>query len=122
MLHPRERVVLSTLLPGGGPPLDLGVLEAGFEDFYAEFERTAVPTLRRGFKLALFVALWVAPCLIGRLPPLTRHDRRTRERALAALGASRSYLLRQMLSLLKSVVALSYGADRRVREAIGVRS
>lgn len=122
MLNPRERVVLETLLPSATEPTLPGIFDAGFEVFYADFERTAVPALRRGFKLALVVAIWIAPCLIGRLPPLTRHDPPTRARALAALGTSRSYLLRQMLVLLKSVAALSYGADRRVRDSIGVRS
>ena len=67
----------------------------------------------------LFVAIWVAPALIGRIPPITLYGRATRERALEALGRSRLYPLRQLLGLLKLTVALCYGADPEVRQAIG---
>jgi hypothetical protein len=57
--------------------------------------------------------------LIGRLPPLGRHDRPTRERALAALGASRVPLLHQLVVVLKTVASLAYGADPMLRQAVG---
>jgi len=120
MLSQRARVVLDTLLPSDAhPALKYGVLDAGFEAFWSDFERSALPSWRWGFHAALFVATWIAPLLIHRLPPLTRHDRRTRERALAAMETSESYFLRQMLALLKTTVCFGYGADRDVRDAIG---
>ena len=79
----------------------------------------AVPSLRWGFRAALFAAIWVAPLLIRRFPPLRLHDRPARERALAAMGTSRFYIIRQMLRLLKTIVCFGYGADRNVRDAIG---
>ena len=118
-LSARSRAVLDTLIPSGDPNLKRGALEAGFKDFYREFEATAIPSMRWGFRAALFIAAWVAPLLIGRLPPITLHDRETREAALAALGSSRIYLLRQILLLLKAVTAFSYGADPAVRAALG---
>lgn len=115
-----ERTVLDTLLPSGAHPgMTLGLFDAGFDEFYADFQRSAALSMRLGFKTALFAALWAAPLLIGRLPPLTRHDRETRERALEALGRSRVYVLRQMLLLLKAVACLCYGAHPRVRETLG---
>lgn len=118
MLSPSARAVLDALLPSGGP-LGPGLLEAGFEEFYEDFERNAVPSLRRGFKAALWAALWISPLLIRRLPPLTRLEPEAREQALEAMGRSRLYLLRQMLLLLKAVSCFCYGADSRVREALG---
>jgi hypothetical protein len=61
----------------------------------------------------------LAPVLIGRMPPLGRHDRPTREQALAALGASRVPLLRQLFLTLKTVTSLAYGADPVVRRSVG---
>ena len=120
MLSPRARIVLDTLLPSHAHPLiSNGLFDAGFDAFYDDFARSASPALRRGFRFALFTAIWVSPLLIGRIPPLTRYPRETRERALLALDASRFYVLRQMMLILKTVVCLCYGANREVRDAIG---
>ncbi len=120
MLDSRTRLVLDTLLPSHAhPTLTTGLLEAGFDEFWSVFQRTAPATPRRAFRAAVLAATWLAPVLIGRLPPLDRYDRPTRERALAALGASRVPLLRQLMLVLKTVASLAYGADPTVRRAIG---
>jgi len=120
MLRPRHRAVFEALLPGQAHPLlRLGVLDTGFEGFYDDFARSAPRTLRWGLRASLAAAAWLAPALIGRLPPITRLEPEARERALKALGGSRSYPLRQTLLLLKMAAALCYGADRRVRDAVG---
>ena len=112
--------MVDTLLPEGVQPApSRGALEAGWEEFHRAFERQAVGRLRLGLRAALFVAIWVAPVLIGRVPPITLYGRETRERALEALQRSRLYALRQLLGLLKLTVALCYGADPEVRQAIG---
>lgn len=120
MLTPRQRAVVDALLPSGAHPTLPGALEAGFEAFHAEFERTASPRLRWGFKAALWIAAWLSPLLIGRLPPLSRLEQEARENALEALGRSRFYLLRQALLLLKATVCFGYGANPKVRRALGI--
>ena len=120
MLSKRARVVLDTLLPSEAhPALKAGVFDTDFDVFWLDVERTALPAWRWGFHAALWAATWIAPLLILRLPPLTQHERQTRERALAAMETSRIYFLRQLLGLLKTVVCFGYGADRDVRAAIG---
>ena len=119
MLCRNSRAVLETLLPAGAHPDLPGLFETGFEEFYRDFEKTAARPMRLGFKAALFVGAWVSPLLILKLPPLARLDADARERALEALGNSRFYLLRQMMLLLKAVASFGYGADRRVRDAVG---
>jgi hypothetical protein len=120
MLGKPSRIILDTLLPAAAHPvLKTGILEAGFEEFWSEVERTALPGWRWGLKAALFAANWVSPMLIGRLPPLAMHDRPTRERALAAMETSRFSFMRQMMVLLKTIVSLCYGANRDVRATIG---
>ena len=120
MLSEHSRIILDTLLPSGAhPTLKYGVFDTDFEAFWSDFERTALPSLRLGFGAALFTAIWIAPLLIRRPPPLTLYDRPTRERALTAMESSRVYLLRQTMVLLKTTVCFCYGADRNVRDAIG---
>lgn len=120
MLSPRERCVLDTLLPSGAhPTLKLGLFDAGFDEFHGDFQANGLWIMRLGFKAALFSGAWIAPLLIGRLPPITLHDRPTREAALEALGSCRVYHLRQLLLVLKAVSAFCYGANRDVRDAIG---
>jgi len=120
MLSENSRIVLDTLLPSGAhPTLTYGVFNTGFDAFWAEFEHTALPSLRWGFRAALFAATWIAPLLILRPPPLTLYDRPTRERALAAMASSNVYLLRQLFVVLKTTVGFCYGADPNVRDAIG---
>jgi hypothetical protein len=113
-------LLLDTLLPSQAhPELSAGIWETGFNEFWQTFERTAPPGARLTFRAALWTGTWVAPLLIRRLPPLSRHNRPTRERALVALGASRVALLRQMLAMLKLITGFCYGADPGVRAAIG---
>ena len=116
----RSRVVLETLLPDGAHPiLSKGLAGAGFEEFYEGFERRAGRKLLFSFRLSLFVAIWIAPLLIGRIPPITLYGRPTRERALMRFFESRITLFRQIALTMKLVLALCYGADPDVREAIG---
>jgi hypothetical protein len=112
MLQRNSRLVLDTLLPALAGSRD-------FDQFWADFERTSVPAWRWSFRAAVFAANWIAPLLIHRMPPLARYDRPTREQMLAALGASRSPTMRQMLATLKTLVSLYHGADPVVRAAIG---
>ncbi len=120
MLSRREHAVLDTLLPSGASEeLPWGVKDLDFDAFYREFERTALFPMRAGFRLALFFAIWIAPLLALRIPPITLYRRETREAILMGLYNSRYNLLRQMIFLLKATVCFAYGADPRVRNAVG---
>jgi hypothetical protein len=115
-----DRSVIDTLLPqGANPRLPLGLLESGFERFWAESNADLAPTLRLAFRFGLFTAAWVAPVLVHRLPPLGRLSASDRERALTAMEQSRLVVLRQLVRILKTVAALHYGAHPDVRKAIG---
>jgi hypothetical protein len=120
MLDAESRLVLNTLLPPEAhPKLPSGVMQAGFDVFWQDFERTALPRLRWSVRAALFAAAWIAPLLIGRLPPLSRHSQPVREEALDAMGVSRLPLVRQVFALLKTIASLCYGANPAVRAALG---
>ena len=119
-LNAQDRAVLTTLLPSGAPrDLPFGIFDAGFEAFHEDFTRTAGLPLRFGFGAALFAAAWLAPLLVGLLPPITWYDRPNRERVLSAMAGSRFYVLRQAMLVLKAVSCFGYGADTAVRDAVG---
>jgi hypothetical protein len=105
-------------LDGAEPPLP-GVLDTDFGEFLRSFEATAHPRLRLGFRAGSFAAVWIAPVLIRRVPPITRLSPAARERALEALSKTRIYPLRQLYGALRLTVALGYAGDERVRRAVG---
>lgn len=118
-----DRAVLEALLPGGvNPILPLGVMESGFEAFLDEFEALGAIELRRVFRIGLVGAGWIAPLLVGRLPPLSRLSPAARERSLAAMETSEVTLLRQLVRVLKTVVGLHYGSLPAVRRSVGYHS
>ena len=120
MLKSRHRAVLDALLPSGASAdFPDGAFDSGFDAFYAEFQRDAPLSMRLAFSAALETACWLAPALISRRPPLSRLPREDAERSLEALGKSRSYLLRQQLLLLKTVLALHFGGLPKTRRAVG---
>jgi hypothetical protein len=120
MLTKRDRIVLDTILPSKAhPTLPLGIFDAGFDEWYQDFQKNAVFPMRIGFWAALFIAVWIAPLLIFRIPPISLYERPTRERILLALYNSRFYGLRQMFLLLKANLSFCYGANMQVRDAIG---
>ena len=111
--------MIDTLLPSATDPrLPLGALESGFERFLDEFEARAAPQLRSAFRWALVAAIWIAPLLIRRLPPIGRLTPSERAAALRAMERSNVVAVRQLFRVLKTVVALHYGAVPEVRLAI----
>lgn len=119
-LSPNGRAVLETLLPADANPLlPTGVISTGIEDFLDEFARASPEHLRRALRVGLFAGAWIAPLLVRRVPPITRLKEADRERALAAMAESRVPELRQLISVLKTVISLHYGGLQSVREAIG---
>ena len=120
MLTPNARIVLDTLLPSNAhPKLKRGIFDAGFDAWYRDEFSHAIFSMKLGFWAGLFIAIWIAPLLIGRIPPISLYKRETRERALNALYNSKVYVFRQMFLLLKATASFCYGADPEVRKVIG---
>ena len=119
-LSGEAQAVIDTLLPASSDPrLPLGALDSGFEEFLAEFEASAAPQLRAAFRWAVVVATWIAPLMVRRVPPLSRLAVPERTRALRAMETSDVAAFRQLVRVIKTVVALHYGALPEVRRSIG---
>lgn len=116
-MTPRERAVVDALVPPGGALP--GALESGFEAFEERFRAEAPLMMGLGWRAALFAAAWLSPVLAGRLPPLDRLPEADRAGALATLGRSRVYLVRQCFLLLKAVVGMGWASGKAVRVAVG---
>lgn len=120
ILSRSEAAVWEALLPAGAHPDLPGISLREFERFLKEFRARAPTPLRLALRAALWTAVWVAPLLCGRLRPFLFMTVEERGLALAAMGRSRFYLIRQMLLVLKLVAGLHYGADPRVRKILGI--
>ena len=94
-------------------------MQTGLESTLEQIATDGPADLLRGFGVALIAVAWVSPLLIGRPGTFARLGAADRERALEAMARSRVTPLRQLLRLLKTVVALHYGALPEVRRAIG---
>jgi hypothetical protein len=120
MLNHRARAVIDTLIPDDAhPQLKHGALKLGYAQYYEQWRKEAVFAMVFGFRFALFLAIWVAPLLIRKIPPITLYDRETRERIILALYTSKLYLFRQMFLLLKATILFHYAAQPEVRDAVG---
>jgi hypothetical protein len=115
-----DLAVLDALLPARAHPvLTAGIAETSFGTFLDDFEKASPRHLLRAFRIGLLAAGWLSPVLVRRAPPITRLSEPERERALGAMEASRVPELRQLVSVLKTVVSLHYGALPAVRGSIG---
>jgi hypothetical protein len=76
--------------------------------------------------LGLRVAVWVialAPLfVIHRAATIHGLEPAARERVVTALSASRSYVLRSLVMMLKTFGAMLYAGDDRVRERLGLHA
>ncbi|MBX7149165.1 hypothetical protein K1X76_08760 [bacterium] len=119
-LTKRQKLVLETLLPSTpDEKLKPGIEDVAFGNFYKNFEQTSIWQFRFTFKLALFIAIWIAPLLRRKIPPISLYDAPERTEILYALYKAPINLFRQLMIMLKLVSSLAYAPDSRVREALG---
>lgn len=94
---------------------DASLLESGLDHL-----RGSMPGIQR---VALRFAVWLV-CVLGplslrRLPPFTRLSVDERDRALAHLGGSDNFVVREMVVLIKLVAALVRELSPAFRRALG---
>ncbi len=119
-LSKSQKLVLETLLPSTpGEKLSVGIHDVAFTNFYKNFQQTAIWQMRLTFKVALFVAIWLAPLLARKIPPISLYNESDRTKILEALYKAPFNLFRQLVVMLKLTVSLAYAPDSRVREVLG---
>jgi len=115
------RSALAALIPAGANRrFPLGALETGAlklgEDMLAQSPLLAA----LGVRAAIWVAYLFPLFVVGKLKTLSGLSPDEQDRYLNRLYDHPLYLIRQTILLLKSVACLSYLADDRVREALGM--
>lgn len=113
------RAMVRSALPAP-PDLDEDVDDASLLEDGLEHLRRRMPGIQR---IALRFAVWLV-CVLGplslrRAPPFTRLSADDRDRALARLGASDSFVVREMVALIKLVAALVRELSPAFRRALG---
>ncbi|MDP7113793.1 MAG: hypothetical protein QGH45_17625 [Myxococcota bacterium] len=113
------RAMVRASLPAT-PALDAGEDDTATLEHGLDQLRSAMPWIQG---VALRFAVWLV-CLLGplglrKLPPFTRLSAHDRDRALARLGASDLFVVREMVVLIKLVAALVRELSPSFRLALG---
>lgn len=82
--------------------------------------RGSMPGIQRiALRFAVWLVTLLGPLCLRRLPPFTRLSGEERDRALTRLGASDSFVVREMVVLIKLVAALVRELSPAYRRALG---
>jgi hypothetical protein len=113
--------VFAAILPSGAHDrLSLGAADLPLSGFVDDLFRAAPLETRLGVRAALWVVMLIGPLVLGRLGLFTGLSPDEQAEALARLGRSDLYALREIPSLLKMMACLAYGAFPGVRAQIGL--
>jgi len=79
-----------------------------------------MPSLQRlALRFAVWLLAWIGPLFVGRLPTFCRLSPDDRDRVLVRMGGSDSYLVREMVVLIKLVSGLVLELDPAFGKALG---
>lgn len=108
--------------PAGEEGEGTAVPEPGGRDLERQLEelRRGLPGLQRlGLRFAVALVIALGPRAVGSWRPFCRLSLEQRGRALATLGASDRFVVREMAVLLKMMVAMARELDPAFRQALG---
>jgi len=111
--------LLGAMIPGeqlAGLP---GLAAIEQQPFWALFEQAAPPLVRLGLRAAVWVlTCWAPLLLLGRLRLFGSLAPADADELLLRAARSRSYLLRQLVTLLKVLACFAYFHDPEVRQRV----
>ena len=102
--------------PAGRLP---GLAELDTTSFWADLDQAAPPLLRLGLRVAVWALTWMPLVLVGRLCTFPRLSPDAQDQLLSRAAASRWYLLRQLVTLLKALACFAYFREPAVRARFG---
>lgn len=114
-------VVFDAILPAGAhPQLPYGARDVPFVRFFEDAERHAPFDFMLGLRASFWV-IWLCPLLaIGRLRTFGGLSARDRLRVLHWLQTRRTYFLREVPNIVKTVACLAYCGLPPIQSAIGI--
>jgi len=95
-----------------------GYAELDHAAFWQRFYAVAPPLLRFGLRVAVWVITWWPLFTLRAARPLHRLERSERDDVLTSLGASRWYLVRQLVTTVKMVGCFAYFNNDAGRAAV----
>lgn len=99
-----------------------GLGEIDLTPFWEIVDREAPNLLRLGLRVAVWSLTFAPILLIGTPRLFVKLERSRQDAMLNKAGASRSYLLRQLVTTLKTFACLAYLRDPMVRRLVSSRS
>jgi hypothetical protein len=112
--------LLTAMIPGGTLT---GLHAVDLAPFWSRFGRSSPWLLRLGFRVAIVVLTWQTVLPYGK--PFHRLTPDRQDASLAAAAESRSYMLRQLVNVVKLIACFGYFRDpsvhTAVRDSIGAR-
>lgn len=113
--HWRDALLAAMIPPSEAGRLPgLGALD--LTPFWLTYREAAPPLLRIGFRLAVLALTWLPVMLHGR--PFHRLPPDDQDRFLTRMAVSRSYVLRQLVTVVKLIACFAYGFDPAIQRAI----
>lgn len=109
--------LFAAILPARPPLPPVGTIDLA--PFWATLDQAAPPLLHVGARLGVWYFTWTPFWFVHRLRRFGRLDADDREIFLTRAATSRSFLVRQMLLTLKTLVCLAYFSDPEVRRRVG---
>ncbi len=109
------RQIAVAMVPGGGG----GIEAAGLEEALERLRRGMPPLQRLALRAGVWMVALGAGPRVGRWRGFGALDAGQRDRALAALGTSDRFLVRELVVLLKLAAALAWETDPAFRRGLG---
>ncbi len=108
--------IFDTMYPAGvDPRVPLGVRDCDLDGYLDEIERIWPRFSLFGYRLTIIVIGLASIVLLRTWRTFHRLTTAERERVLASIYASRFYVVRQLVILLKASAGIVYGSEPRVR-------
>lgn len=112
--------MMEAMIPAGGELVGVSAKDAGGVEIFEDMVRLIPFTTAAGLRAAVIFIEFLGPVLgLGRPGRFSSLDRERGEKCLSAMSKSRAYLVRNMVFLVKTAACMAWGADERVREALG---
>lgn len=112
--------IMEATIPPGGVLAEASALDAGGAEIFEDMVRHLPFTTAAGLRAAVIFIEFLGPALGLRRPGrFSSLDRARGEQCLGVISKNRVYLVRNMAFLVKTAACMAWGADERVREALG---
>jgi hypothetical protein len=99
-----------------------GLSDTEVREFLRRFRRETTLSIWIGISLGTLLFIWSPPFTVGLPLPAFLLPKKKLDRHARKLAASRYYLVRQLIFLVKMIAGFCWGADPQVRKAFNLKA